>query len=390
MIPTALSTFTRTNMNKSNLKFLKKLVEDGHTTEEVAVNILVSSFLGVEAKARGDNKVATCVKQRFESKTRDLTIGKWLATLKAAQLGVGSELKAQTIRNKTAIFNHIDRLGGHLELSRLRPMQIAADLKAVSTDSSYAAQRILAELRQLYTEAMANELVQTNPATNVRTIRVRVKRKRLGFDTYKAMLDVSDSKRPWVKCMLLLAIVTGQRRADLAKMKFSDIKDGYLHIEQQKEAGKGYGARVAIPLSLELEALGVTLGGVIKMCRRYGTRGEFLLRKDNGEALELSSLSIQFSALIQEVTAPGTYAKSERPSLHEIRSLSARLYKEQGIDTRTLLGHKNADMTALYEDDRGLSAKEFKKVGAKRKSIEELEVNTPVVRKKEDDWDAGF
>lgn len=59
------------------------------------------------------------------------------------------------------------------------------------------------------------------------------------------------------------------------------------------------------------------------------------------------------------------YSVGEWPSLHEVRSLSARLYKEQGIDIQTLLGHKNSEMTAIYEDDRGLSAKEYKKVGQK-------------------------
>lgn len=41
------------------------------------------------------------------------------------------------------------------------------------------------------------------------------------------------------------------------------------------------------------------------------------------------------------------------PSFHEIRSLSARLYTEQGIDAQALLGHKSPDMTAIYRDVRG-------------------------------------
>ena len=56
------------------------------------------------------------------------------------------------------------------------------------------------------------------------------------------------------------------------------------------------------------------------------------------------------------------YSTDEWPSLHEVRSLSARMYRAQGIDVQTLLGHKNAEMTALYEDDRGLSAREWKSV----------------------------
>ena len=41
------------------------------------------------------------------------------------------------------------------------------------------------------------------------------------------------------------------------------------------------------------------------------------------------------------------------PTFHEIRSLAARLYAEQGIDAQALLGHKSPDMTALYRDVRG-------------------------------------
>ncbi len=50
------------------------------------------------------------------------------------------------------------------------------------------------------------------------------------------------------------------------------------------------------------------------------------------------------------------------PSLHEVRSLSARLYSAQGVDVQTLLGHKYPEMTSLYTDDRGLSAKDWKRV----------------------------
>ncbi|HCJ5889806.1 TPA: integrase, partial [Klebsiella pneumoniae] len=46
----------------------------------------------------------------------------------------------------------------------------------------------------------------------------------------------------------------------------------------------------------------------------------------------------------------------------EQRSLSERLYREQGIDTQKLLGHKTMKMTDRYNDDRG---KEWIIVGKK-------------------------
>lgn len=40
------------------------------------------------------------------------------------------------------------------------------------------------------------------------------------------------------------------------------------------------------------------------------------------------------------------------PTFHEQRSLSERLYREQGVDTQKLLGHKTQKMTDRYNDDR--------------------------------------
>lgn len=52
----------------------------------------------------------------------------------------------------------------------------------------------------------------------------------------------------------------------------------------------------------------------------------------------------------------GLYARSallNPPRFHEQRSLSERLYRDQGIDTQTLLGHKSRSMTDKDNDDRG-------------------------------------
>jgi enterobacteria phage integrase len=51
---------------------------------------------------------------------------------------------------------------------------------------------------------------------------------------------------------------------------------------------------------------------------------------------------------------------SEPPSLHEMRSLAARLYDQQGVDSQVLLGHKDPATTALYRDNRGAEWMEVK------------------------------
>ena len=50
------------------------------------------------------------------------------------------------------------------------------------------------------------------------------------------------------------------------------------------------------------------------------------------------------------------------PTFHEIRSLAARLYGDEfGAEfAQALLGHKTAQMTALYRDSRGRERDEVK------------------------------
>jgi integrase len=203
----------------------------------------------------------------------------------------------------------------------------------------------------MYNEAINYGWVDRNPAAEVRPLRVHIMRKRLSIEQWKMMCTESSTGRwpPWVPHMMMLALVTGQRRADLQKMKFDDVWDGHLHVEQQKT-----GERIALPLALRLSAIGISLGEAIDACRDYTRPGETLLRKHSGQPLVANTLTARFESLRESVCGPAKNWRTE-PSLQECRSLSERLYRAQGIDTRTLLGHRKQAMTDMYNDDRGLT-----------------------------------
>jgi integrase len=80
-----------------------------------------------------------------------------------------------------------------------------------------------------------------------------------------------------------------------------------------------------------------------------------------GDSPSLSTLSTTFSAFRDLAKLPVSEGKTPA-SLHEIRSLSARLYTEQyGPEfAQALLGHRSASMTALYRDSRGREWSEVK------------------------------
>lgn len=75
-------------------------------------------------------------------------------------------------------------------------------------------------------------------------------------------------------------------------------------------------------------------------------------RAKPGDPIRGHTLSALF-AEARDLTGIQWPQEKTPPSFHELRSLSARLYADQGINAQALLGHKSADMTAIYRDTRG-------------------------------------
>lgn len=292
-----------------------------------------------------------------------LTLADWLVTYRKIIADRGYE--DQTLKNRGASLKHIDAILGSRPLQLIKPHEISSRLKQFSP---HCAGRILGELRDVYGEAIANGAAETSPVAFVKPPRAPGIRKRLTLQVWQSMLTLSKvGPQRWVPAMLLLAMATGQRRADLAKMRFDDVVNDCLRVEQQKKARKLIGARVAIPLSLRLNATGLTIGEVIEYCKTIGAPGATLLRKTGGGPIEMSSLSARFHEHIVAVAGSDAYKLYEWPSLHEIRSLSARTYISEGmtpVQVQTLLGHKHSEMTDLYLDDRGLTDGVWKTVDA--------------------------
>ncbi len=101
-----------------------------------------------------------------------------------------------------------------------------------------------------------------NPAQATKQPRNRVNRQRLSLPEWQAIFDSVSRRQPYLKCGMLLALVTGQRLGDICNLKFSDIWDDMLHITQEKT-----GSKLAIPLNLKCDALNITLREVISQCR---------------------------------------------------------------------------------------------------------------------------
>lgn len=210
-------------------------------------------------------------------------------------------------------------------------------------------------LLDIFREAIAAGWCERNPVEVTRVERVETKRQRLSLDQFMAIHAKAKEKGPiWLVHFMELAILTGQRRGDLAKMRYKDQKDGCLNVTQQKNKKTDVvGHKVAIPL--ELQIAGFSLQATIASTRNVVSQHLVHHIKQAGRAkvgskIREHTIAEEFAAIREEVGITG----DNPPTIHEIRSLSARLYKDKYGEefAQALLGHKSAKMAALYQDER--------------------------------------
>ncbi|CAG2132151.1 tyrosine-type recombinase/integrase [Cupriavidus numazuensis] len=228
---------------------------------------------------------------------------------------------------------------------------------AVQERGANMAKLIRKTLLDMFREAETVGLIENgkNPVSVTRTPKFDVERSRLTLDQFQAVYAAALKLEPWVARCLELALLTGQRREDIAGLQFADATEGFLHVIQSKT-----GAKLRIPLSIRLDVLNMTLDECIKRARdavvsksilHYSRRNR--MRKA-GTPVRADALTKVFQELRED--AELTWEDGKNPAtFHELRSLSARLYTEQyGEDlAQVIMGHKTAAMTEMYRDTRG-------------------------------------
>lgn len=257
------------------------------------------------------------------------------------------ELKKSTVELRQQSLQGFRQICGNKFLSDVTVKDIVSVLNIkINEGKNRMAQVVRAAILDVYKEAQhAGEVTPGfNPALATRNPRTRVKRERLTISEWRQIFTCAETMQPWVQNSMLLAVITGQRRGDLLKMKFSDIWDGLLHVEQEKT-----GVKLALPLSLRCEELGITLKEVIARCRDT-TLSPYLLHGRYTQSPSKQKVSEAFARARRKT---GLSWQGTPPTFHEQRSLAERLYSKQGIDTQSLLGHKSRLMTDRYHDDRG-------------------------------------
>lgn len=197
-------------------------------------------------------------------------------------------------------------------------------------------------LLDIFREAIADGIINSNPVEASRNPKAEVKRSRLSIEDFLVIQSSASSLPSWFSSAMDIALITGQRMGDICNMRWEDISNDRLLVKQGKT-----GAMIAIPINLSIANL--SLRDVIASCDKHG---DHIVTARGGGKVAERTMSDYFT---KSRKLSGLSWNGEPPSFHEIRSLSARLHTEaRGSEfAQRLLGHKTAEMTARYQDSRG-------------------------------------
>lgn len=242
-------------------------------------------------------------------------------------------------------------------LSDVTTLMVAEYLDAYKVDrGAPSAKQMRSKLSDVFRWAETQGLIDSgrNPVAATRAHKTVVARERMSLEQF---LAIREQAPVWLHNAMNLALVTAQRREDILTLKFSDWKDGKLHVAQGKNGGR---TRLALDGSIALSKAGLTIADVVRQCRDNVASQYMVHHVRNlgsakpGQRITGNGLGVAFQGARE---AAGIEPSADRTPMtfHEIRSLSERLHREQyGAEfAQAILGHKSAEMTARYDDLRG-------------------------------------
>lgn len=262
-----------------------------------------------------------------------------------------SELAHNTLKTRRMLDKRIRVALGDIPCGELTVKHCADALTAIKKEGKLRlAEAVRTRLVQLCRKGMALGWMDANPADVTDAPKVKVKRKRLTLEAFWQIYEQAPKVAPWLQKAMMLGLVLGAARLEVANLKRSDVIGAELVYRRQKT-----GAVIAVPLALRMEAAGVSLADLVNA--RGPVLSPYLVHHQRSQGQAKAGDPVhpdQISAAFTQARRLAGIPDDGAPTFHETRSLSKRTYTTQGgVDTKALLGHAGERVSDLYADPRG-------------------------------------
>jgi integrase len=237
----------------------------------------------------------------------------------------------RTQRDNLIELDKLRAVFGRMLIESIKPHHVRGYLDARGQTAKARANREKALLSHLFNKAREWGYTDaTNPCQGVKGF---TESGRDRYVTDAEFLAVRAKADPTLQDAMDLALLTGQRPADVLKIMRADIRDGALFVAQNKT-----GAKRAIEIIGELATV------IDRISRRPRARqSAYLIQDDNGRPLSMLAMRGRFDK-----------ARKAAGVDFQFRDIRAKTASDTGDlgHSQRLLGHKNREMTEHYVRER--------------------------------------
>ena len=239
------------------------------------------------------------------------------------------------------------RQHGQKAIEDVTVQDLAVMMEAMTARTANQFRQVMVEL---WKAALGRGLCDHNVAASTLKRTVTKARQRLSLAEYQAIYERAPL---WLRNAMDLALITLQRREDVSRLRFDEVRDGCLYVVQGKteKYDSGY---------LKI-SIGPKLEKVISQCRDDIPSPYLVHRKperrakrtgaDHWTQVKPEMISRAFAKARDASGVCGDMPAAELPTFHEIRALGIKLYRDQGKDPQKLAGHASEQMTSNYDSD---------------------------------------
>ncbi len=222
---------------------------------------------------------------------------------------------------------HLVRVFGHMPIDSIMPVHIRQYMDLRGEVAKVRANREKALFSHIYNKA--REWGYTNAQNPCQGVKGFKETGRTRYVTDEEFARVRAHAHHTVVDAMDIALLTGQRPADVLKIKCADIRDGALWIVQNKT-----GARIGIEITGELAAV---IARISDRPRR--AISPYLIQDENGQPLTYFAMRSRFDK-----------ARELAGVSFQFRDIRAKAATDTGdlAHSQKLLAHKNREMTEHY------------------------------------------